>query len=157
LKGYPFSRIPEISLGFWSFFLNFFWEVVQTNFYTMKDSAFYTMLYGWLHRTLGDVMITIGSFWIVSMMSHNRRWFLKLTRLNFIGFIMIGVIPTVISERVNVHILKSWAYNKSMPIIPWLKVGLTPLLQWMVIPPAIVSLVRHHLLLDQKATKRKGN
>jgi len=123
----------------------------------MKDSAFYTMLYGWLHRTLGDVMITIGSFWIVSMMSHNRRWFLKLTRLNFIGFIMIGVIPTVISERVNVHILKSWAYNKSMPIIPWLKVGLTPLLQWMVIPPAIVSLVRHHLLLDQKATKRKGN
>jgi hypothetical protein len=149
------SRIPEISLCLWSFFLNFFWEVVQTYFYTLKDSPFRTMLYGWIHCTLGDVLLTLLSFWVVSIFSCNRRWSMKLNRLNFIGFIMIGIIGTVISERVNVHILKSWAYNQSMPIIPWLNVGLTPILQWVIIPPVAILLVRHHFLLDQEAAKRK--
>jgi hypothetical protein len=90
------SRIPELSLISWTFFLNFFWEVVQTYFYTMKDAGFGTMLYGWVHCTLGDVLLTLGSFWVVSIFSRSRRWFLKLNRLNFIGFIMVGIIGTVI-------------------------------------------------------------
>lgn len=155
LTKWSISRIPELSLISWSFFLNFFWEVVQTYFYTLEDSPFRTMLYGWIHCTFGDVLLTLGSFWLVSIVSRNRRWSLKLNRLNFIGFIMIGTIGTVISERVNVHILKSWAYNQSMPIIPWLNVGLTPILQWVIIPPAAILLVKHHLLLNQEVVKRK--
>lgn len=42
-------RIPELSLCFLAFFLNFLWEVIHTYFYTFKDSHFDTMLYGWLH------------------------------------------------------------------------------------------------------------
>ena len=150
-------RIPEISLCFLSFFLNFFWEVAQTYFYTMKDAPFNTMLYGWIHFTLGDVLVTLGSFWIVSIAKRNRRWILHLNRVTFISFIMAGVIVTVISERVNVHILKSWTYNQLMPIVSGLKVGLTPFLQWVVIPPAVLLLVRHHFLLEQEAAKRKGD
>ena len=148
-----FSRIPEISLCFPSFFLNFFWEVAQTYFYTMKDAPFNTMLYGWIHCTLGDVILTMLSFWIVSMVSRSRRWLLHLSPSNFIVFIMIGVVATVISEQVNVHILKSWTYNQLMPIVPGLKVGLVPLLQWMAIPTAVLLLVRHHFLVEQQATK----
>lgn len=155
LTKWRISRIPELSLISWSFFLNFFWEVVQTYFYTLKDSPFRTMLYGWIHCTLGDVLLTLLSFWFISMMSRNRRWFLSLNRLNFIGLMTIGVVGTVISERVNVHILKSWAYNQSMPIIPWLNVGLTPILQWVIIPPVAILLVRHHLLLDQEVARKK--
>jgi len=155
LTKWSISRIPELSLISWSFFLNFFWEVVQTYFYTLKDSPFRNMLYGWIHCTFGDVLLTLGSFWLVSIVSRNRRCSLKLNRLNFIGFIMIGIIGTVISERVNVHILKSWVYNQSMPIIPWLNVGLTPILQWVIIPPAAILLVKHHLLLNQEVVKRK--
>jgi hypothetical protein len=155
LTKWRISRIPELSFISWSFFLNFFWEVVQTYFYTLKDSPFRTMLYGWIHCTLGDVLLTLLPFWFISMMSRNRRWFLSLNRLNFIGLMTIGVVSTVISERVNVHILKSWAYNQSMPIIPWLNVGLTPILQWVIIPPVAILLVRHHLLLDQEVARKK--
>ena len=105
------SRIPELSLISWTFILNFFWEVTQTYFYTMKDAPFSTMLYGWVHCTVGDVLLTIGSFWLMSIVSRNRRWFLKLSRFNFLGFIIIGVIATTVSERINVHMLKSWGYN----------------------------------------------
>jgi hypothetical protein len=66
--------------------------------------------------------------------------------LNLGGFVLVGIIFTIISERVNVHVLRSWTYNQSMPLIPLLEVGLTPLLQWMMIPPLIILLVRHHLL-----------
>ncbi len=157
-EGPRFSRLPEIGLCFLSFFLNFFWEVAQTYFYTMKDAPFNTMLYGWIHCTLGDVILTMVSFWIVSLISRSRRWLLHLSPPNFIAFIMIGVATAVVSERVNVHIFKSWAYNELMPLIPWIKVGLTPFLQWMVIPPVAILLVRHHLLPGQelKETKSKG-
>jgi hypothetical protein len=138
-----------------AFFLNFFWEVVHTYFYTLKDSAFDTMLSGWLHCTVGDVMITIGSFWLVSLMSLNRRWFLSLTRSNFIGFIVVGVGYTFFSEWANVQIFKSWGYDESMPIIPWTKVGLIPVLQWIVIPSVEILLIRHYFLLAG-ASKPKG-
>ena len=115
----------------------------------MKDAPFNTMLYGWIHCTLGDVILTVVSFWIVSMISRSRKWFLHLSPPNFIAFIMIGVFATVISERVNVHIFKSWAYNELMPLIPWIKVGLAPFLQWMVIPTAVLLVVRHHLSVEQ--------
>jgi hypothetical protein len=155
MKNHSVSRIPEIALSFLAFFLNFFWEVVHTYFYTLKDSPFPTMLYGWLHCTVGDVMLTLIAFWIVSIMSRNRRWFLHLNKKNLIGFIMINVFLTGISERVNVYLLKSWSYNELMPIIPWLKVGLTPLFQWVVVPPVVVLLLRHHLLLKQEMAKRR--
>jgi hypothetical protein len=155
LKRNQFSRVPEIGLSFWSFFLNFSWEVIQTYFYTLRDSPFVTMLYGWFHCTLGDVIITLGSFWLISMMSHNRRWFLNLKRLNFIVFVLVGLVYTVFSEWANVHILKSWNYNQLMPIIPWIKVGLTPFFQWLVVPSVAILLVRHHLLLHQEVAKRK--
>lgn len=65
-------------------------------------------------------------------------------------FIMIGLVATVISERVNVYLFKSWSYNALMPVIPWIRAGLTPFLQWMILPPVVILLVRHHLLSDQK-------
>lgn len=158
LKKHRFSQAPELSIFFLSFFLNFFWEVVQTYFYTIRDSPFSAMLYGWIHCTLGDVIITIGSFWLVSILSRNRRWFLRLNRLSFIGFIIVGVVYTLFSEWLNVHIFRSWGYNESMPIIPYIKVGLTPFLQWIIVPPAVILLVRHYLLLDQEvAIKKEGS
>ena len=155
LKKHRFSQAPELSIFFLSFFLNFFWEVVQTYFYTIRDSPFSAILYGWIHCTLGDVIITIGSFWLVSILSRNRRWFLRLNRLSFIGFIIVGVVYTLFSEWLNVHIFRSWGYNESMPIIPSIGVGLTPFLQWMIVPPAVILLVRHHLLLDKEVARKK--
>ena len=155
LKRFQFSHIPEIGLTFLSFFLNFSWEVVHTYFYTLKDSDFNTMLYGWLHCTWGDVMITLGSFWLVSLMGWNRRWFLNLNRRNFVGFIMIGVVYTLFSELANVEVFRSWGYNELMPVIPLVRVGLTPVLQWMVIPSVTILLLRCHLLPPRETAEQE--
>lgn len=151
MAGHRCSRIPEIPIAFSCFFLNFFWEVLQTYFYALRDVPFRTMLYGWIHCTFGDVLLTIISFWLISLASQNRKWFFHLNRLNLGGFVLVGIIFTIISERVNVRVLRSWTYNQSMPLIPLLEVGLTPLLQWMMIPPLIILLVRHYLLSHSAA------
>lgn len=154
MKGYRFFQKPEINLGFLSFFLNFFWEVIHTYFYEFRESAFNHLIYGWLHCTLGDVIITVGAFWLVSLINRNRRWFLSLSRMNFVGFIMIGVVYTFFSEQANVHLYRSWAYNESMPIIPWTGVGLLPVIQWMVVPTVTILILRHYCLLVQKAEEK---
>jgi len=155
LKKYQLSHIPEISLAFFTFFLNFFWEVVQTYFYRLEDFPFPTMLYSWLHCTWGDVMITIGSFWLVSLVSRSRRWFLRLNRWNFTSFIMAGIGYTVCSEWVNVQVFKTWEYDEMMPVVPLIGVGLTPFLQWIVIPSMTILLLRHYFLLIQQVVTRE--
>ena len=147
-RGSGVLHVPEIDLSFLSFFLNFFWEVVHTSFYTLKDSDFSTMLYGWVHCSWVDVLITLGSFWLISLMMWSRRWFLRSSRVSFICFIAAGVVYTCFSEWMNVHIVKSWGYDESMPIIPLIGVGLTPVLQWMVIPLVVILLLRHHFHSD---------
>jgi len=45
-----------------------------------------------------------------------------------------GVAYTVYSEWLNVNVRGSWAYAPLMPTLPILGTGLTPLLQWIVLP-----------------------
>lgn len=155
VKGYLLSiYLPELTFCYLAFFINFFWEVLQTYFYTLKYSSFDMMLRHWLHCTGGDVVISLGSFYFISLAFRTRKWFLRLNRLNFFGFIIFGLVWTIISEWVKLYILKTWDYNKIMPIIPWIKVGLTPVLQWMVIPSVVILLVRHEFLLEKEVAKR---
>lgn len=75
-----------------------------------------------------------------------------MSRGNFIGFVAVGVAYTVFSEWVNVQIFKYWSYNETMPLIPWTKVGITPVLQWITIPPVVILLMRHYFLLAGEGT-----
>ncbi len=48
--------------------------------------------------------------------------------------ITFGVLYTVFNEWLNVDMRGSWAYSDHMPIVPPLGTGLSPLLQWIVVP-----------------------
>ena len=92
-------------------------------------------------------MITIGAFWVVSLVSRSSRWFLRLNKWNFAGFVTAGLVYTVVSEWANVRVFKNWAYDELMPIVPLIRVGLMPFLQWIVIPSITILLLRHYFLL----------
>jgi len=51
----------------------------------------------------------------------------------------------VISERLNVSIKDLWGYSDLMPVIPFIGVGIVPLVQWIVIPPLILFFVKRQL------------
>lgn len=41
---------------------------------------------------------------------------------------------TIFSEWLNTEVRESWAYREAMPRLPGLGTGLTPVLQWIVVP-----------------------
>ena len=57
---------------------------------------------------------------------------------------MFGVSYTGFSEWMNVKVLGTWAYAESMPVIRlWnFEIGVSPLAQWLVVPPLALWLAR---------------
>jgi hypothetical protein len=53
-----------------------------------------------------------------------------------VAFLIVasGLVYTGFSEWLNATVRQSWRYSDLMPIIPWLGLGLSPMLQWLVIP-----------------------
>ena len=51
-----------------------------------------------------------------------------------------GLAYTVFSEWLNTEVRRSWAYSDLMPVLPPLGTGLSPLLQWLVVPAAALWL-----------------
>jgi hypothetical protein len=53
-----------------------------------------------------------------------------------------GAAYTVFSEWLNVEVLRTWSYTALMPRVPLLGTGLSPLVQWVVVPTATLVLFR---------------
>ncbi|MGB3861979.1 MAG: hypothetical protein WBF32_13215 [Candidatus Aminicenantaceae bacterium] len=139
------SISPELNIAVFTFLLNFTWEVLQTPFFIDKSFEINAIVWFRLHCTLGDVMISLGCFWLVALIFKSRAWFLHPNKLNVFLFTAFGVGYTIFSEIKNVAIKDLWDYSDLMPVIPFIGVGVVPLIQWIVIPPLIVFFVRRQL------------
>ena len=137
--------IPELNIAFFSFLLNFVWEVLQTPFFVDISTEITTIIWYRFHCTLGDVMISLGSFWLVALISKTRTWFLNPTKKKLLLFVAFGVSYTIFSEIKNVSLNKLWAYSDFMPVIPYIDVGIVPLIQWIILPPLLIFIVRRQL------------
>ena len=139
------TSIPELNIAFFSFLLNFVWEVLQTPFFVDISAEINTIIWYRFHCTLGDVMISLAGFWFVALILRSRSWFLNPTKKKILLFVAFGVSYTIFSEIKNVSLNKLWAYSDFMPVIPYIDVGIVPLIQWIIIPPLLVFIVRRQL------------
>jgi hypothetical protein len=138
-------RTPELNIIFFSFLLNFSWEVLATPFYLDQTVKIDTIIWNRLHCTGGDVMIALGCFWLVSLVFRTRASPLSLTKKRLLLFMALGVIYTVFSEMANVRLIESWGYSSLMPVIPYIRVGVVPLIQWIIVPPILILIVKRQL------------
>ena len=53
-----------------------------------------------------------------------------------------GAAYTIYSEWLNTGVRMAWTYSEWMPVVPGLGTGLTPLLQWLLLPPLGLWLCR---------------
>lgn len=114
--------------------LNLLWEIVQLPLYTVWQSgSTQDIIVAVLHCTAGDVIIAISALVLSLMLLGNSDWPKQRHLPVSVLAVLVGLIYTIYSERVNLA-SGEWAYSDLMPIIPWLDVGLTPILQWVVIP-----------------------
>lgn len=139
------TSFPELNIAFFSFLLNFVWEALQTPFFVDISDKINTIIWFRFHCTMGDVLITLISFWLVALIAKTRTWFLNPTKGKLLLFVALGVSYTVFSEIKNVSLNKLWGYSELMPVIPFIEVGIIPLIQWIIVPPLLILIVRRQL------------
>ena len=86
-----------------------------------------------IHCTGGDVLITTVTLAAAVAFARRFRWPPFGRRMVFTA-IVLGAGYTIFSEWLNVEIRRSWSYTAAMPVVPFLGTGLTPLLQWLIVP-----------------------
>lgn len=121
--------------------MNLVWEFAQMPLYTLWQTGTPgEILRAGLHCTAGDALIgaaTLGGALILCRpvgWPRSGRWPVLAVA------VAIGLGYVVFSEWLNVDLRGAWAYAAAMPVIPWLGTGLTPVLQWLVLPVVAYSL-----------------
>jgi len=132
------------SLSTWvqtTFALNLFWEVAHLPLYSFPADARWPLItYDVLHCTAGDVIISLAIFLLTSLLLRDTGWVRRRPWTGAVLAAVIGVAYTAYSEYLNVYVRQSWAYSSLMPLVFGL--GLSPLLQWLILPFCVTHLSR---------------
>lgn len=135
---------PELPVVTWGFLLNLAWEFAQSPLYAdgNLDLAYLTRTR--LHCTAGDVLILLGSFYIVGLVCGSRRWMARTSWFPpTVAFTALGLVYTVWSEWYQTTVAGGWQYGEAMPVIGG--IGLAPLMQWVIVPVLVVLLSRSRM------------
>jgi len=129
----------------WFAGLSLAWEIAQLPLYTLWTEATPGYIASSVaHCTLGDVLI--GASALLAALILLRAGSLASWRWARIAALaaLLGVGYTVFSEWTNTAILGSWGYAASMPRIRLggIEIGLSPLLQWLMLPPLALYFTR---------------
>lgn len=141
------AEVPELPVAFFSFLLHFVWEFVQVPaFAGLTEMGHWEAIKMCMSATFGDVGFALMAFWLASGATRSRGWILRPTRLPVAIFVGVGIALTVGFEYYHTNVSLRWAYSDAMPLVPPFGTGLSPLLQWLIIPPLVIWLTRRHLL-----------
>jgi hypothetical protein len=121
------------------------WEVLHLPLYTIWTSGtLREQAFAAGHCTLGDLVIAACTLTLALLLVGAPGWprdrFWPIATLT----VAFGLAYTVFSEWLNVVVRASWTYSDLMPVvsIAGSKVGLSPLLQWIVVPGAAFAIMR---------------
>jgi hypothetical protein len=128
----------------WLALMNFAWETVQLPLYTIwAEGTRAEIAFAVFHCTLGDLLIGAAALALSLMLLRatapaDWRWGAVSTLL-----VILGAGYTVFSEWINTSLLR-WSYSSLMPTFEVFgnRIGVSPLAQWLVIPPLALSLAK---------------
>lgn len=115
--------------------LNLVWEFAHMPLYTLAaEGTTAAIVYSAVHCTIGDMMI--GGFALLAavLLFCSDRWPTAGQTRVLAAALLFGVGYTIFSEWLNIEVRGAWAYTEAMPVIPLIRTGLSPLLQWLVVP-----------------------
>jgi hypothetical protein len=114
---------------------NLLWEMAHVPLYTLWITASWSEItYAVLHCTVGDVMIAGVCLLLSLAVVGNTSWPAERYRAVAAATLLLALGYTVFSEWLNTEVRGTWAYQEAMPRLPGLGTGLTPALQWIVVP-----------------------
>jgi hypothetical protein len=128
---------------------NLMWEVAHMPLYTLwREGTAGEIAFAAIHCTGGDLLIGLSALVVALVLTGTGEW--PARRFGRVAAIVVavGAAYTVFSEWLNIVLRRSWTYSQLMPVIPvfGFHVGLSPLLQWLIVPAAALLLARRRAL-----------
>ena len=121
-----------IQLVGYTFMLHTLWENVQGPLYFGYQTPAQWVPMA-LYGTAGDVMYTFLVYWLY-------RWWIGSRSLVARDFMLLAGIGFVLAIGIELKAMyfELWSYAPTMPLIPLLNVGLSPILQMtLLLPPTV--------------------
>jgi len=130
--------------GLWSalaFALNLMWEIAHARLYTLwAEADRVNIAWSLVHCSLGDVAIALAAFALAGIALRQADWPVFRPIFGSVIVVIGSMVFTAWSEWYNVYQAGNWAYTANMPMI--LGIGLSPLLQWLILPPLMTIAYR---------------
>ena len=119
----------------WMAIASLIWEFAHMPLYTIWETGTASeIVFAAVHCTGGDILIALSALVAALFLFGTGRWPEYGYWRVALSAIALGLGYTVFSEWLNVGVRGAWAYRSSMPIIPLIDVGVSPLAQWIVVP-----------------------
>jgi hypothetical protein len=129
-----------LALVLFAYALHFAWEMAHAKWFaTMSELPFWTATAWCARAALWDVAISAAAYLAVALAARNGRWVAKASPLPIGVYFVLGLAVTVAIER-SALATGRWRYAPDMPTIAG--IGLSPLLQWIVVPLLIIAVAR---------------
>ncbi len=127
-----FIKLCFISL--FAFLFNLAWEVPHSLLYkTTTEMSVRQYVPRILNASAGDIIMIIMIFFGIALINKSLNW--PLNRKNMLLSILFGIVIAVIFE-IYAQYTNRFEYLPKMPILPFINVGLTPVLQMIFTPLA---------------------
>jgi hypothetical protein len=121
--------------------LNLGWEVAQIMAYDFPETNLMTVVIHCFVPSLGDGLMTLMIYWTGWLLFRDWQWILHPGTSGYLLMMGVGLILAVLVEWNALYRTGAWGYNERMITIPFLGVGLLPLLQMMILPTAKILLL----------------
>ena len=113
------------------------WEAGHIPLYTIwVEGSWGEIVFAIVHCTGGDLLIAMSALFLALFVVGDASWPLARRHRVLIVALVFGIGYTIFSEWLNIVIRAAWADRDIMPVVPVIDAGLTPLLQWIVVPTA---------------------
>lgn len=120
--------------------LHFTWEMGHGSLFAPMDRLPFWQATAWCARAAGwDVVIGVTAYLAAALVGRTVKWPGQRLAWPVAIYFLVGLGLTIAIERWAVA-AGHWQYREAMPTIAG--IGLTPLLQWIVIPAMILLIVR---------------
>lgn len=116
------------------------WETAHAPLYGIwEDGSAAQIAFAIVHCSGGDLLIALSALVGALLVAGSPGWPIERFRSVTALTLAFGVAYTVYSEWLNVSVRGSWSYAERMPLLPPLGTGLSPMLQWLVVPSVALA------------------
>jgi len=126
-----FKRLTYLIIAS-SFLLNFAWEMLQMPLYEGMRLNMQTAMFCGV-ASIADALMALLLYYAFAVIYKDPFWVQHFTPTRILLLVVAGATGAILAEMLHLS-TGSWRYSQRMPIIPVVNAGVSPVLQFMILP-----------------------